>query len=154
MNADMRRATVASGVMLLATLAACGSPGTVDVPATQNVISQHETGGILKQASNVWYRDFIEGDPEPGVPVILFFHQNADPFSQRSDRYLRQWYGSGAASISTLRLDAGAASGMTLAYSVLLPDTFVLLNASGSKAASILHPTMEELRSLISPLTP
>lgn len=149
MATDMRRAIVASGTIVSLSLAACGSPGTPAVPASPQEASV-ETGSTLKQASNVYYRDFAEGDPQEGLPVALFFYQVADPFSQRSDRYLRQWYASGAVSVSTLRLDAGAASGMTLQYSVLLPDTFVLLNASGSKISSILHPTPEELRALLS----
>ncbi len=146
---DMRSAIIASGTIALLALTACGSPGTPVVPAPPQTAGG-ETGSTLKQASNVYYRDFSDGDPQEGLPVALFFHQVADPFSQRSDRSLRQWYASGSVNISTLRLDAGVASGMTLKYSVLLPDTFVFLNASGSKISSILHPTPEELRALLS----
>lgn len=149
----MRRVAPTAMLALVLALSACGTsqvPATAEPDANASVGVESGTSAVLKQAANVFYRDFADGDLATGRPVALFFHQNADPFSQRSDRLLRQWYGSGAVDVSTLRVDVGTASGMTLAFSVLLPDTFVLLNASGSKVASVLHPTAQELRSLLS----
>lgn len=107
------------------------------------------SGTRLRPAANVFYRDFTPEDLGNGKTIVLFFQQSGDVFSQRSDRLLKQLYGSGAATVSTLRLDAGTASGMKLQFTVLLPDTFVLVNGSGAKVSATLHPNADELRNLV-----
>jgi hypothetical protein len=136
-------------------LAACSSPDPIsETPAAESdtlaasgtVMSDY---GAMHRATDVFYRDFAEGDIGQGKPAVLFFFQAGDAFSQRSDRILNRLYGSGAANISTYRLDAGTASGMMLQFTVLLPDTFVVVNGSGAKVSSILHPNPVELQKLV-----
>lgn len=139
---------------LLLSACATPSPVTSDAPVvgsgalTESGASVSGSGTFHK-AANVFYRDYMEGDIGNGTPAVLFFEQSADVFSQRSDRLLQHLYGSGAATISTYRLDAGTASGMKLKFTVLLADTFVVVNGSGAKVSSILHPNANELTKLV-----
>ncbi|HRH93578.1 MAG TPA: hypothetical protein PKV72_03530 [Candidatus Peribacteria bacterium] len=132
-------------------LAACSSPPSdmPDVPVPPAESGATMSGSGTHPAASVFYRDYAEGDIGNGKPAVLFFAQTGDVFSQRSDRILKHLYGSGAANISTFRLDSGTASGMALRYTVLLPDTFLVVNGSGSKLSSILHPNPSELQKLV-----
>ena len=138
---------------LVVCLSGCG--GSANPVATEPTASSSsaQASSLASSGSgsapHVRYETYIDGVLSRDKRSVLFFQQPADPFSQRSDHILRQAYASGSAKISTYRLDSGTASGMKLAYGVLLPDTFVVVSATGAKITSILHPNVGELRSLI-----
>lgn len=152
----MRRfalAILGTAGLLLAACSSSPSAPPVQPPAGSGAVtasgSLSSSGAKLRPAASVFYRDFAPEDLGNGKQALLFFWQPGDVFSQRSDRILTRLYGSGAATISTYKLDAGTASGMKLQFTVLLPDTFVLVNGSGAKVSMFLHPNPDELTKLV-----
>gem|GEM_PF-1443460 len=84
-----------------------------------------------------------------GKNAVLFFARADDPFSVRNDFLLRAIYASGAALISTYRLEFSTSTGARLTYGAIVPDTFILLGPNGERQNSIIHPTEVELRSFL-----
>ncbi len=148
----MKRFVFVALLSLVLLMSGCSGREEVIDPVsnpTAKSASSVGSGSTLKPASTLEYAEYSEGILDSRRPLVLFLAQNADVFSQRSDRLLKQLYGSGAAKISTYRLDAGTATGMKLTYNVLLPDTFVVVSSSGMIVSSILHPNALELNLLI-----
>jgi hypothetical protein len=129
---------------LLVLLAACGEPAVSDAPTDIPVDAGSENVPMY----------VTDSVPPSRTKALLFFFKQQDPFSRKNDTLVRQLYGSGAAKVSTFRLEFSSATGARLTYGVLLEDTFVLLGQDGERVASILHPTPQELRSLLSGSTP
>lgn len=137
----MRRALIVIGTVLLT---ACGNGEVVEVPNDIPV-------DVVPENVPTYVTDSV---PLPATKALLFFAKEHDPFSRKNEALVRQFYGSGAAKLSTFRIDFSSATGARLKYGVLVEDTFVLLGQNGERITSILHPTTQELQSLLSGTAP
>ncbi len=128
-------------------LSACGEPsGTVDsVP----VHSQASVASSNPNQGGVIYAQYSDRLIGRGKSSVLFFFKASDPFSLRSERAIQSMYGSGSAVVSTYRLEYPTATGARIKYGVLVEDTLVLLDASGQRVASFVHPSAEEIRIIL-----
>lgn len=99
-------------------------------------------------SSSAQYGLFDDNTVVQGKTTLLFFASD-DPFSAASEAYLHKVYGSGAAKVSAYRLEFGSSTGARLTHGVLVPNTFVLLDASGQRVTAVIHPSQEELSILL-----
>lgn len=140
----MKKAFLAVFLPLL--LTACGGPDpvteTVPVVNTGAVVVNLNKGGVT-------YTEYSDRVIGRGKSSVLFFFRPTDPFSVRNDAIIRAVYGTGAAVVSTYRVDYPTSTGARLKYGVLIEDTFVLLDAQGQRVASFIHPTDEEIRIIL-----
>lgn len=128
-------------------IAACGSGesvlhSSVLPTSTGTVATNLNRGGVVFAQ----YSDKLIGR---GKNSVLFFAHPSDPFSVKNDAIIRSVYGTGAAIVSTYRLDFPTATGARLKYGVLTADTFVLLDASGVRIATFIHPSADEIRIIL-----
>lgn len=142
----MKKAFLAACLPLL--LVACGAPAplpeTTPVPATNT-----GTVAVNLNKGGVTYTEYSDRVIGRGKSSVLFFFRPTDPFSVRNDAVIRAVYGTGAAVVSTYRVDYPTSTGARLKYGVLIEDTFVLLDAQGQRVASFIHPTDEEIRIIL-----
>ncbi len=134
--------------------AACGTatPAAVlstDVPAS--VASSQQAAPPPSADSSPSYALYQDGVIGRGKSIVLFFAKKSDPFSQRSDEMIRRVYASGAALLSTYRIDSDTSTGARLTYGIIVPDTFVLLGADGARQTNLIHPDETELKSFLAP---
>lgn len=80
-------------------------------------------------------------------PRLLFFASD-DAFSVATDALIRTLYTGTGVIASTFRLEFKESQGARLTYKVLVPDSIVVVTASGSEPA-LIHPTSDQIRSLI-----
>lgn len=142
----MKKAFLAVCLPLL--LVACGPVGPVDtdtVPATES----GTVASVNLNKGGVTYTEYSDRIIGRGKSSVLFFFRPTDPFSVRNDAVIRAVYGTGAAVVSTYRVDYPTSTGARLKYGVLIEDTFVLLDAQGQRVASFIHPTDEEIRIIL-----
>lgn len=142
----MKKAFFAACLPLL--LVACGPVGPVETP----VVPATESGTVASVNLNkggVTYTEYSDRVIGRGKSSVLFFFRPTDPFSVRNDAVIRAVYGTGAAVVSTYRVDYPTSTGARLKYGVLIEDTFVLLDAQGQRVASFIHPTDEEIRIIL-----
>ena len=132
------------GLSLLLVLSACG---TAENPPTD------DQGGVASSeaviASTPTYAMYAEGVLTSGKPAVIFFANVGDPFTVKSEAILNRLYGTGAATVSTYRVNMGTETGMRLSFGVFVEDTFVLLDAQGKVKAKHVHPSENELRSIV-----
>ncbi len=95
------------------------------------------------------YGPYEEKKVGNGQRAVLFFAAESDPFSKIHDTYIREVVASGSLRIPTYRIEYGSSTGTRLKFGVIVPDTFVLLDGSGNRVSSVIHPTEKELRSLL-----
>lgn len=81
---------------------------------------------------------------------MLFFAADNDPFSLAHETVLRDLDVTRQLQIVTYRVDVDAYPGLKLRYGVIVPDTFVLLDASAERVQSWIHPNENDLRALLS----
>lgn len=127
--------------------AACGAP-----PAPTNTdVSPEPTSSVPVNLNKggVEYREYSDKLVGRGKSSVLFFAKEGDPFSIRSDAAIRAIYGTGAAVVTTYRLDYPTSTGARIKYGVVVEDTFVLLDAQGQRVTSLIHPTVEEIRIIL-----
>lgn len=140
----MKKAFFATFLLLL--LTACGStpqaPDTTPATSSGTVVQNLNKGGVT-------YTDYSDRSIGRGKSSVLFFFRATDPFSVRNDAIIRSVYGTGAAVVSTYRVDYPTSTGARIKYGVLIEDTFVLLDAQGQRVASFIHPTEEEIRIIL-----
>lgn len=96
--------------------------------------------------SYVSYRDHR---PRKNEQAVLFFAKSGDPFSEKTDEVLRELYGSGGMLLSTYRVDTMTDTGALLTYIVFFEDTVVLLGKNGERVGSLLHPTRDALKVML-----
>lgn len=99
-------------------------------------------------SSSVQYTSYDDDAVARGESALLFFASD-DPFSDASEAFLHKAYESGAAKVSAYRLEFGSSTGARLTHGVLVPNTFVLLDASGQRVTAVIHPSQEELSILL-----
>lgn len=136
-------------VTLLCTFlcASCGGPPP---PAASEVSPDTAEPGVVNlNKGGVVYREYAEKLVGRGKSSVLFFAKEGDPFSVRSDAAIRAVYGTGAAVVTTYRLDYPTSTGARIKYGVVVEDTFVLLDAQGQRVTSLIHPTVEEIRIIL-----
>lgn len=85
-----------------------------------------------------------------GTKTMLFFASDDDPFSVAHETVLRDLDVTRALQIRTYRVDTDLYPGLKIRYGVVVPDTFVLLDASAERVQSWIHPNERDLRSLLS----
>ncbi len=141
----MKKAFLAAFLPLL--LTACGSAPQVPDTATPTSSSGTVVQNLNK--GGVTYTDYSDRSIGRGKSSVLFFFRATDPFSVRNDAIIRSVYGTGAAVVSTYRVDYPTSTGARLKYGVLIEDTFVLLDAQGQRVASFIHPTDDEIRIIL-----
>lgn len=95
------------------------------------------------------YVSYHDHRPRPNEQAVLFFAKSDDPFSQKTDEVLRELYGSGGMLLSTYRVDTMADTGALLTYIVFFEDTVVLLGKNGERVGSLLHPTRDALKLML-----
>ncbi len=98
--------------------------------------------------NNTLYQPYRPGISFTGQSTLLFFSQSNDPFSLEHEDVLHSFAASGKLRIRTYRIDFNNTS-MKLQYGVVVPDTFILLDATGQRIQSIIHPSEAELRLLL-----
>lgn len=96
--------------------------------------------------SYVQYRDHR---PRKNEQAVLFFAKSDDPFSQKTEEVIRELYGSGGMLLSTYRVDTMVDTGALLTYIVFFEDTVVLLGKNGERVGSLLHPTKDALKGML-----
>jgi hypothetical protein len=136
-----------TGVCILTVgIAACG--GSVPSPDSGTVT---ETPAVptIDPFTKPIYSSYSPYLLHTGSSAVLFFAKSGRLFSQRSERVITEAYGSGAANVSTFRIDLGTATGMALQYGVFVEDTFVLIDGEGNRKRLLVHPNAGELRTLL-----
>ncbi len=83
-----------------------------------------------------------------GKSTLLFFAQTDDPFSLSHEEMILSLAIAKKLTTPVFRVDFANTS-MKLEYGVIVPDTFVLLDAMGERLESIIHPSSVELRTLL-----
>jgi hypothetical protein len=126
-------------------LSSCGTPSeplldTAQELGTENTLRVDGLAPVYAP-----YSDDI--DLQQGA--ILFFAKDGDPFSLKHDAHLQALYAAGSGSVSTYRVDFSTATGARIRYGVIVEDTFVVLDRSGDRIASYLHPTGDDIAALI-----
>lgn len=96
------------------------------------------------------YRSYSSDVVLEGRNMLLFFVQTGDPFTEEHDGILSDAAKTRQLQVLTYRIDFGENSTLRFRYGVIVPDTFVLIDAKGNKLQSILHPSESELRALLS----
>ena len=81
--------------------------------------------------------------------AVLFFGQKDDPFFPQYDAFIRTLVASGSLRMPTYRIDFPTSTGARFTFGVVVPDTFVLVGADHQRISSLIHPTLEELRQLL-----
>lgn len=105
------------------------------------IIAQRGTGAVY-----AFYEDHVDRFHEQH---LVFFSSPDDLFSRRTDGVLRSAYASGSALYPAYNNDFSHATGSRLSYGVFVPDTIVLISSTGARLFSIIHPTEQELLSLV-----
>ncbi len=135
-------------MIFLFALAACGTTSPVTKQqVTKKIVNSSSVANLNK--GGVIYTDYSGSLVGRGKSSVLFFFKASDPFSVRNDATIRSVYGSGAAVVTTYRLDFLTSTGARLQYGVLLEDTLVLLDTAGQRVASFIHPSEEEIRIIL-----
>lgn len=93
------------------------------------------------------YAHYEEAADRFPPPRLLFFGGN-DAFSKATDELLQSLYSGTGVNASTFHFDFGTSKGARLTYKVLVPDSIVLVTASGAQPA-LIHPSAETVRSLV-----
>lgn len=125
-------------------LLGCGSSTS---PTSQEPASA--PSGPISIDQTPQYTEYADRITGRGRASVLFFSSKQDPFSIQSDRLLLSLYSSGSAKISTYRVDIDTVTGAKIRFGVFVPDTFVLIDAGGSRVGALVHPTQAELRTLV-----
>lgn len=86
--------------------------------------------------------------------MVLFFAKAQDPFSAAHHALLTALSASGKLTVPTYRIDFDSATGSRLGYGVFASDTFVTLGGSGQRLSIAIHPTDDEVRSLLTSTHP
>ncbi len=126
---------------------------TITSPSASSVMSSSSasaTGSAAVAALGVSrtspvYQDYSARVPANGGPMVLFFALSSDPFSMKHDALLGSLSASGKLKLPVYRVDFGLATGALVTYAVFVPDTFVVLDASGQRTTSLIHPSSDEL---------
>lgn len=140
----MHKRSVIIGILLF--LSACGAPASdVNTDAT----SSSSAASINRNKGGVVYTNYSDRLVGRGKNSVLFFFKPADPFSLQSERVIQSVYGTGAAVVTTYRVDYPTATGARLKYGVLIEDSFVLLDTAGERVATFIHPSPEEIRIIL-----
>ena len=100
-------------------------------------------------SSGVPYVPYLSRSFLQGKPAVLFFIGVDDPFSARHAAFIQTLVVSSELKVPTYRLDFATATGARIDYGVVVPDTFILLDAKGQRIESLIHPTDEELKKLL-----
>ena len=79
-------------------------------------------------------------------PMVLFFSKSTDLFSLQHDTLIQSLAAAQALRIATYRVDFDSGTGARLAFGVVVPDTFVRLDAQGQRTSLMIHPTAEAFR--------
>ncbi len=79
---------------------------------------------------------------------ILFFAQADDPFSLEHEEIILSYAVKKELRLPVFRVDF-LNKQMKLSYGVIVPDTFIVLDATGQRLRSIIHPSTAELRTLL-----
>ncbi len=79
---------------------------------------------------------------------ILFFAQTDDPFSLAHEEIILAYAVKKELRLPVFRVDF-LNKQMKLAYGVIVPDTFIIVDAMGQRLRSIIHPSTTELRTLL-----
>ncbi len=137
----MRRALLLCSCLLV--LSACGK----DTPSPEPMTESGSTVQVSDKA--VVYTEYSQRAVKNTKGSILFFSKPTDPFSVGSDTVLQGIYAAGEATVPTYRVDFASGTGARLTYSVIVEDTFVLLDGSGKRLMSFVHPTAEEIKMLV-----
>ena len=99
------------------------------------------------QAHKIEYRDYRTG--VIGGQKLLLFFSSSDEGSKTSDLQLASLYFSGRASLATYRIDFDTATALGEKYGVTAPNTFVVIDESGSILRSAVNPSAEVLEGLL-----
>lgn len=87
-------------------------------------------------------------------PMVLFFSKATDPFSLQHDMMLQSLAAAHTLRIAAYRVDFDSGTGARLAFGVVVPDTFVFLDARGQRTSLLIHPTPDEVRALLTIRSP
>lgn len=100
------------------------------------------------ERNDTLYQPYTSGVALRGQSALLFFMQADDPFSLSHEEMILSLAISKKLKTPVFRVDFENTS-MKLEYGVIVPDTFVLLDAMGERQESIIHPGTAELRALL-----
>ncbi len=130
-------------------LSACGNSAAVSVDS--NPSAADEGTGVMENLNKggVIYTEYSDRLVGHGKSSVLFFFKASDPFSVRNDAIIKNVYATGAAVVTTYRVDFPTATGARLKYGVLVEDTLVLLDAAGEPVASFIHPSRDEIHIIL-----
>ncbi len=97
--------------------------------------------------------DTLYREYEPDISLgaqgsILFFAQADDPFSLAHEEIILAYAVKKELRLPVFRVDF-LNKQMKLTYGVIVPDTFIVLDAVGQRVQSIIHPSTAELRALL-----
>ncbi len=87
-------------------------------------------------------------------PIVLFFAKASDLFSLQHDMQIQSLAAAHTLRLSVYLVDFDTGTGARLAFGVVVPDTFVLLDAQGQRTSLLIHPTPHELHALLSTPSP
>ncbi len=107
------------------------------------------SGSDTEISRNSLYRPYTSEEDLRGERTILFFADDDDPFSSDHDEMLRDAAAENRLSVIVYRVDFKTAGNVKLQYGVIIPDTFILLDVSGNRVKSIIHPSDTELQTLL-----
>ena len=102
--------------------------------------------GQVSSSPSVPYDFYTSPEQTRGKSVVLFFVDAEDPFSLSHDALITTLSASAQLKIPTYRVDFSTAMGMKITYGVVVPDTFVFVDANGVRQQSLIHPRDDELK--------
>jgi hypothetical protein len=133
-------------IVYLAVLVGCSSEQASVLESAENTSSSSSVEAVSTSSS---YVPYTERGVDASKGAILFFAKTGDPFSDKNHLILTSLYASENVSVPTYRVDFASFTGARLQYAVIVPDTFVLLDASKTRIATFLHPSKEEISIIV-----
>ena len=100
-------------------------------------------------SAGIPYVPYLSRSSVKGKRAVLFFLGIDDPFSEEHHVLIQSLVASSELKVPTFRIDFATATGARIEYAVVVPDTFVLVDASGARVQSLIHPTTDELKKFL-----
>lgn len=95
------------------------------------------------------YKDYDPRLVMSGSASVLFFADKNDPFSTKHDALIRTLSLSGSLKLPVYRIEFATSTGARITYGVIVPDTFVVLDAKKARTSSLIHPADAELSAVL-----
>ncbi len=140
------------------------SSGTMTASSSSSLNLIVRVSPLLRKEKTETSRSYLSPDKSPspfpyelytsdelirGKAAVLFFASPDDPFSVEHHGLVTDLFNTAQLKVAVYRVDFATATGTKLAFGVIVPDTFVVLDANSERSGSFLHPTDTELRTLL-----